>query len=291
MLLPDFLVKPVPAGLEGLKPFVKMHGLRNHFVIFDQRVQPRALPVADIVRLCDVEAGIGAEQVLTIEAPTPAGQEGGSYARLRIFNIDGREAGACGNATRCIAHILFEESGLEHLVLETGGGLLACRRAGPMEVSVTLGPIAMGWAQIPLSHEVDTRHLPLVSGPLRDGLALNIGNPHAVFFVDDLDAVDVRAVAPAIQNDPLFPEGVNVGVAQMVDRATLRLKVWERPGILTQACGTGACVAAYAGRLRGLVDGDRVTVHLLGGTLSIELLPEGRAIMTGPVALCCVGYA
>jgi len=140
MLLPDYLAQAVPPGLEGLKPFVKMHGLRNHFVIFDQRLHPRALPVADIVRLCDVEAGVGAEQVLTIEAPTSAGAAGGSYARMRIFNIDGREAGACGNATRCVAHILLEESGRDELVLETGGGLLACRRAGPMAVAVTLGP-------------------------------------------------------------------------------------------------------------------------------------------------------
>lgn len=291
MLLPDYLAQAVPPGLEGLKPFVKMHGLRNHFVIFDQRVHPRALPVADIVRLCDVEAGMGAEQVLTIEAPTPAGMAGGSYARMRIFNIDGREAGACGNATRCVAYILLEESGRDELVLETGGGLLACRRAGSMAVAVTLGPIVMGWEQIPLAREADTTRLPLTSGPLRDGLALNIGNPHAVFFVEDLDAVDARAVAPAIQNDPLFPEGVNVGMAEVVDSATLRLKVWERPGILTQACGTGACVAAYAARLRGLIDGDHVAIHLPGGTLSIELLPEGYAIMTGPVAICCLGYA
>ena len=291
MLLSDYLAQAVPPGLEGLKPFVKMHGLRNHFVIFDQRLHPRALPVPDIVRLCDVETGVGAEQVLTIEAPTSAGAAGGSYARMRIFNIDGREAGACGNATRCVAHLLLEESGRDELVLETGGGLLACRRAGPMAVAVTLGPIVMGWDQIPLAYEADTAHLPLASGPLRDGLALNIGNPHAVFFVGELDAVDVRAVAPAIQNDPLFAEGVNVGVAEVLDRGALRLKVWERPGILTQACGTGACVAAYAARLRGLIDGNSVAVHLPGGALSIELLPDGRAIMTGPVAICCLGYA
>lgn len=291
MTLPAFLTRPPPAALSGQKPFIKMHGLRNHFVIFDQRVDPRPLPVEDIVRLCDVETGIGAEQVLTIEAPTPEGRAGGSHARMRIFNIDGREVGACGNATRCVAHLLLEESGRDELVLETGGGLLRCRKAGELAVSVLLGPISMDWQAIPLARAVDTRHLPLASGPLRDGLALNIGNPHVVFFVADLDSVDIPAVAPAIQNDPLFPETANVGVAQVVDRGTLRLRVWERPGILTQACGTGACVAAYAGRLRGLLDRDEIEVRLPAGILRIELLPDDRVVMTGPVAVCCYGYA
>jgi diaminopimelate epimerase len=282
-----FLAQPASAWPSGRKPFVKMHGLRNHFVIFDQRVEPRALPVEDIVRLCDVETGIGAEQVLTIE---PA-STGDAHARMRIFNIDGREVGACGNATRCVAHLLLEESGVKQLVLETAGGLLDCRKAGTMDVSVLLGPISLDWQAIPLAHACDTRHLPLASGPLRDGLALNIGNPHAVFFVDDAAGIDIPAFAPAIQNDPLFPEGANISVAEVVDGATLRLRVWERPGILTQACGTGACVAAYAGRLRGLLDRDDIAVHLPAGVLRIELQPGERALMTGPVAFCCWGYA
>jgi diaminopimelate epimerase len=285
-----FLRQSPPEGLEGLRPFIKMHGLRNHFVIFDARGGAAEIPATDIIRICDVHSGIGCEQVLTIAKPSPAAKAAGAHAAMRIFNIDGREVGACGNATRCVAHLLFEESGLEEVLLETGGGLLHCRKAGDMAVSVTLGPVSMAWDHIPLAGPADTEHLPVASGPLRDGLALNIGNPHAVFFVDDFDRVDIPAVAPAIQTHPLFSEGVNVGVCQVVDGKTLRLAVWERPGILTEACGTGACVAAYAGRLRGLLTSDHITVHLPAGALQIELKPDNMAVMTGPVAFCCYGY-
>jgi diaminopimelate epimerase len=142
-----------------------------------------------------------------------------------------------------------------------------------------------------LSRDVDTRHLPLTSGPLKDGVALSIGNPHAVFFVEDFSAVDIPLHARAIAADPLFPESVNVGVAEVVDQHTLKLAVWERPGMLTEACGTGACVASFAARARGLVTGDEVTVHLPGGTLEIRLLPDGRAVKTGPARFCCAGWA
>ncbi len=290
MKLAAFLSDPVPAGLPAMRPFVKMHGLRNHFVFIDQRTRANTVSPSEVTRICDVHEGVGAEQVVTVEPPSPAAQAAGAYAAMRFFNIDGREAGACGNATRCLAYLLFEESGRENIVLETRGGLLSCSNAGGGNVSVILGPISMDWRLIPMAKVCDTAHLPLASGPLRDGLALHIGNPHAVFFVDDFDAVDIPAFAPAVQNDPLFPEGVNVGVAQKVDSATLRLAVWERPGMLTEACGTGACVAAYAARLRGLVTADTVTVHLPGGPLRIRLLDGHRAEMTGPVAFCCLGY-
>lgn len=282
-----FLNAPSPSGR---RPFVKMHGLRNHFVIIDQRGSTDDVSAADIIRICDVHEGVGAEQVLTIERPSPACKAPGAHARMRIFNIDGREVGACGNATRCMAHLLFEETGLDSLWLETAGGLLHCTKAGATDVRVTLGPISMEWNAIPLSRPADTRHLPLASGPLHDGLALNIGNPHAVFFVGRLADVDIACFAPAIQNDPLFAEGANVGVAEVVDGHTLRLAVWERPGILTEACGTGACVTAYAARLRGLVATDDIVVELPAGSLRIRLLDDSIVEMTGPVAYCCHGY-
>ena len=144
------------------------------------------------------------------------------------------------------------------------------------------------WRAFPLSHAVDMDDLPVESGPLRHGIGRWIGNPHAVFFVDDLDAVDLARDAAPIHDNPLFPEGVNVGVAQMADAQTIRLKVWERPGIATQACGTGACVAAYAARLKGLSDSERFTVHLPAGPLSITLRGD-MAEMAGPVAYCCRG--
>lgn len=281
--------KHPPQDLSPGRPFVKMHGLRNHFVIFDRRIDRRAFRREDIVRICDTHVGIGGDQLLTIEQPSAYGAVAGAAAAMRIFNIDGREVSACGNATRCVAHLLLEETGGTELLLETGGGLLKCRRSGPMQVSVEMGPISGDWRDFPLAEEVDTTRLPVESGPLRNGVALWIGNPHAVFFVDSLSEIDLPEVAAPVQNHPLFPEGVNVGVAELVDAETIRLAVWERPGIATQACGTGACVAAFAARLKGLTRSDRFTVHLPAGALTIEL-SGSMAIMSGPVAYCCRGY-
>lgn len=284
MPVTDFLaLQPVPSQ-PFRRPFVKMQGLRNHFVFVDLRHGQPPLSAAEIIRICDVHEGVGAEQVITIEPP----RSEAATAFMGIHNTDGTEAQACGNATRCLARLLFEETGRDALLIDSLGGPLLCRREAVDEVSVTLGPISLDWQRVPLSRPADTRHLPIASGPLRDGVALSIGNPHAVFFVSD--AVDIPAHAPAIARDPLFPESVNVGVAQVVDERTLRLAVWERPGMLTEACGTGACVAAYAGRLRGLLRGEDITVHLPGGTLKIHLHEDGRAVMTGPVSFCCAGY-
>lgn len=273
-----------PSAQPFTRPFIKMQGLRNHFVFLDCR-HGASIPRSDeIVRICDVHEGVGAEQVITIEPPRSTG----ATAFMGIHNTDGTVAQACGNATRCLAWLLFDETGREAVLIDSLGGPLHCRRTGAWDVSVTLGPITTDWQRVPLARAVDTAHLPLASGPLKDGVALSIGNPHAVFFVDE--EVNIPALAPAIASDPLFPESVNVGVAQVLDGRTLKLAVWERPGMLTEACGTGACVAAYAGRLRGLLTGDDITVHLPGGTLQIRLLPDGRAEMTGPVALCCTGF-
>lgn len=282
------LEKIAPPAQAGERPFVKMHGLRNHFVIFDRRRDRRAFTRNDIVRICDPQIGVGGDQLLTIEPPSPDGIAAGAGAGMRIFNIDGREVSACGNATRCVAHLLMEETGAAALVLETKGGLLKCRRTGAMEVSVELGPIGWDWRDFPLSHEADMFDLPVASGSLRHGVGLWIGNPHAVFFVDNLAGVDLARDAAPIHDDPLFPEGVNVGVAELIDAATIRLAVWERPGIATQACGTGACVAAFAARRKGLTDSEQFTVHLPAGPLSVEIHGT-MAIMSGPIAYCCRG--
>ncbi|WP_292217106.1 diaminopimelate epimerase [Mesorhizobium sp.] len=286
----DLLSLPSPAELPPQWPFIKMHGLENYFVILDRRDGSKPLDDDDIVRICSTNVGVGGEQLLTIEQASDEGLRAGAYAAMRIFNIDGREVGACGNATRCMAYLLLDESGKDEVLMELAGGVVRCRRAGPMEVSVTLGPISMEWRKIPLSREVDTLHLPIESGPLSDGVALYIGNPHAVFFVDQLDRVDMGRYAPVVHNDPLFPEGANVGAAQVLDGETLRLEVWERQGIITRACGTGACVAAYAALKRGFVTSKKIAVHLPAGKLDIELLQGDTVRMTGPVAFCCHGF-
>ena len=278
----------IHAGSGTTRPFVKMHGLRNHFVIFDGRVDRRGFSTEDIVRICDTHVGVGGDQLVTVESPSTAGKASGAYAAMRLFNIDGREVSACGNATRCVAHLLLEEADGTELVLETGGGMLRCRRVGPMEISVEMGPMSTDWRHFPVARQVDMLHLPVASGPLQDGLAVWIGNPHVVYFVDNLSGIDLTDLGPRIQNDPLFPEGVNVGVAELVDPRTIRLAVWERPGILTEACGTGACVAAFAARLRGLSQSDRFVVHLPAGPLTIELSGD-MVVMSGPVAHCCRG--
>jgi diaminopimelate epimerase len=266
--------------------FVKMHGLRNHFVITDAREEPYRPDDQEIVRICDPQTGVGGDQLIIIEQA----RDSCADAFMRILNVDAREVEACGNATRCVAWLLMEEQKSDEVMVETLAGPLACKRAGPMEVSCAMGRVSMAWQDIPLAEERDTRHLDLSFGPLSDGVALAIGNPHVVFFFDDLDAVDIEAIAPQIQEHPLFPNQVNVGVAQMTSEDRMRLKVFERGAGLTTACGSGACVAAYAALARGLTDCKTMTIEMPAGAVGIEITDAAMAIMSGPVAYCFSGY-
>jgi len=268
------------------RPFVKMHGLRNDFVIVDGRETPYTPSVAEIVRICDRREGVGGDELLVIEPP----RSGKVYAFVRIINPDGSEAEACGNASRCVGWLLMEECGRDEIRIETLGGVLSCRRAGEKQVAVEMGRLRTGWQEIPLSREMDTLHLGIGAGPLQDPVGMNIGNPHAVFFVDDLSAVDLTRYGPQLQKDPLFPEGANIGAAQLLDPKTLRLSVWERPGTLTTACGTGACVAVAAAHRRGLTTEKCMTVVMPAGSVEIELKEDGTVVMTGPVETCYAGY-
>ena len=266
--------------------FIKMHGLRNHFVITDARTEPYRPDEQEIVRICDPQTGPGGDQLIVIE------QARNSCADvfMRILNVDGREAEACGNATRCIAWLLMEEQKNDEVIVETLAGPLECKRTGSMQVSCAMGRVSMAWRDIPLAEERDTCHLDISFGPLSDGVALAIGNPHVVFFVDDLDAVDIEAIAPQIQQHPLFPNQVNVGVAQMTSEDGMRLTVYERGAGLTTACGSGACVAAYAAHARGLTDRNKMTIEMPAGAVGIEITDAAMAIMSGPVAYCYSGY-
>ncbi len=266
--------------------FVKMHGLRNHFVVTDARDEPYDPDEQEIVRICDPQTGVGGDQLIVIEQARDACAD----VFMRILNVDGREVEACGNATRCVAWLLMEEQQSDEVVVETLAGPLECKRAGCMQVSCTMGRVSMAWQDIPLAEERDTCHLDLSFGPLSDAVALTIGNPHVVFFVDDLDAVDIEAIAPHIQALPLFPNQVNVGVAQMTSEDAMRLKVFERGAGLTTACGSGACVAAYAALARGLTDRRKMTIEMPAGAVGIEITDAAMAIMSGPVAYCFSGY-
>jgi diaminopimelate epimerase len=274
----------VPRG----RPFIKMHGLRNDFIIVDGRNQPYMPSVEEIVRICDRREGVGADELLIIE-PSRAGSEDAA-AFVRIFNPDGREVESCGNASRCVGWLLLQESNRDEVMIDTLGGLLGCRRAGDKLVAVEMGKLRTGWRDIPLVREMDTLHLGIGAGPLNDPVGMNIGNPHAVFFVDDLDSVDLTIWGPQLQKHPLFPQEANIGAAQLIDPKTLKLSVWERPGALTTACGTGACVAVAAAHRRGLADANRMTVIMPAGSVEIELKGDDCVVMTGPVETCFAGY-
>jgi diaminopimelate epimerase len=268
------------------RPFVKMHGLLNDFVIIDGRKEPYRPSTKEIIHICDRHEGIGADELLIVEPS----KHSKPYAFVRIINPDGREVEACGNASRCIGWLLLKECNQKEIQIETLGGILTCSLVGEKQVSCEMGKVKTHWQDIPLSQEMDTLHLNIGTGPLNDPVGMNIGNPHAVFFVEDLDAVDLPKYGKALQTNPLFPEEANIGVAQLIDSETLKLSVWERPGTLTTACGTGACVAVAAAHRRGLTQKNRMTVIMPAGSVDIELKEKNIAVMTGPVEICYTGY-
>ncbi len=207
---------------------------------------------------------------------------------MRILNADGSEAEACGNASRCIARLVAEETSDRRVTIETVGGLLATELLPDHSVAVDMGVARTGWRDIPLAREMDTDRVDLVLGPLATPVCTNIGNPHATFFVADAEAIDLAMLGPLLEHDPLFPERANIGVATVLDHHRIRLRVWERGVGITRACGTGACAALVAGHRRGLI-ARRAGVALDGGTLDVRWREDGHVIMTGPAALAFEG--
>ncbi len=250
--------------------FTKMHGLGNDFVVLDARDQPMPEITAQLASaLADRRRGIGCDQLILLESSSRAD------LRMRIFNPDGGEVEACGNATRAV--------GLLHnapVVIETLGGLLSTNPADS-GIAVKMGQPRFDWDAIPLAYAMDTLTMPVGWDTLDAPAAVNVGNPHVVFFVEDCDAIDLAALGPVIEHDPLFPQRVNVNVATVDSRTAIRLHVWERGAGLTLACGTGACATAVAAMRRGLVDRS-TAVTLPGGTLRIEWRDDGVIVMTGP---------
>ena len=247
-----------------------MHGLGNDFVIFDAREAPLEMDEARARALADRRTGVGCDQLIVIEPSHVAD------ARMRIWNADGGEVGACGNASRCVALILGGNSRIE-----TASGVLEAAANGGF-TTVDMGAPRFGWDEIPLAYLMDTAAMPVGWEALQTPFAVNVGNPHAVFFVEDAGAIELERLGPLIERDPLFPERVNVNVASL-ENGAIRLRVWERGAGLTQACGTGACATAVAAISRGLADSP-VEVHLPGGTLTIAWRPGGTIRMSGPAA-------
>lgn len=269
--------------------FRKMHGLGNDFVIVDLR-GGHPVPDAALVRaVADRRRGIGFDQFISIE-DDPSGE---IAAYMGIRNPDGSRSGACGNATRCVGHLLMAESGAERVRLRTDAGILSCWAAPGGLVRVDMGRPKLDWREIPVAEASDTVRVDVKFGPL-DAPALwgpgavNMGNPHAVFFVDDAEAFPVEKIGPMVENHPMFPERTNVEFCTVTGPNRMRMRVWERGAGITQACGSGACAAVVAGVRRGLVE-RRCVVTLDGGPLGIEWPEGGPVMMTGPVALSFEG--
>jgi diaminopimelate epimerase len=270
-------------------PFRKMHGCGNDFVVFDERAGTLGFSPARVAALADRRTGIGCDQFITIEPPPPGCN---ADAFMRIRNPDGTEAGACGNATRCVAHLLARETGRRHQVIRTVAGNLPADVLPDGRVQVDMGPPRLDWPEIPLARPMDTLHLDLARGPVADPAAASMGNPHATFFLDDLSIIPIEQIGPELEHDPLFPEQANIGFAQVLAPDRIRLRVWERGAGLTLACGSGACAALVNAHRRGLT-GRRADVMMDGGSLTIEWRedgpPAGYVLMTGPVATAFTG--
>jgi diaminopimelate epimerase len=270
-------------------PFLKMHGLGNDFVVLDARTAAFDLTLERRRTIADRRLGVGCDQLIVLEPPT----EREADVFMRIYNPDGGEAQACGNATRCVASVVMDERKTDQVTVQTVAGLLESQKTGvgsnglPV-ISVDMGLARLDWREIPVAQACDTNHMPVGIGPLQDPVGTNMGNPHATFFVDDAAAIPLGELGPKLEHDRFFPERANIGVAQLLGEGRLRLRVWERGAGITLACGSGACAAVVAASRRGLVN-RRADVVLEGGTLTIEWLRDDHVLMTGGIAVAFKG--
>ncbi len=258
--------------------FMKMHGLGNDFVVLDHREGQKRITPDQARFLADRKMGVGCDQIITMEAVS----NGSADVFIHLMNADGTEVGACGNGTRCIAWFLMEENKTDRCRIKTSSGVLNCTRAGDRMVTVDMGRPRTDWKEIPLLQEQDTLHLDIEIKEYKDPVAVNVGNPHCVFFVEDAEKALIDEVGPKVENDLSFPERTNVEFVTRLAPDRLRMRVWERGTGVTKACGTGATASFVAARRRGLVD-DKVDVVLDGGVLSFEERDDGHIIMTGAI--------
>ena len=277
---------PLHQALSRPGGFIKMHGAGNDFIVFDGRPRPFQPDPVWVAGLCNRHTGIGGDQVLVLEPPN--GQD--MDVRLRIYNIDGQEAPTCLNATRCVAWLMLRELGTDLVRIGTGAGVIVGFAVGDGMVTLRQPAACFDWQAIPLREARDTLMLNLSAGPLTAQAAVSMGNPHLVCFVPSLDDIDVPRWANALQHHPLLPEGANVGVAEIVDDSHMKLVVWERPGILTQACGSGACAATVVARRLNLTAASRIEIAMPGGRLIVEEQVDGALLLTGPVQVAFLGH-
>jgi diaminopimelate epimerase len=258
------------------RPFKKMHGLGNDFVIVDARGSPFQPSPAQAQRIADRHFGVGCDQLIVLEPPT----DDDAQVFMRIYNADGSQAEACGNATRCVARLMFEESGRTTGV-QTVMGILPVSRLPDGQYMVGMGPAFVAWQEVPLAEPTDTLHLPELVPGMGSPVAVSIGNPHCVFFVEDADALDFAGIGAQIEHHPLFPNRTNVQFVTPIGPHCIRQRVWERGVGVTGASGSGACAGAVASLRRGVVEGP-VRVNLDGGELLIDWDQSANHItMTG----------
>lgn len=260
-----------------------MHGLGNDFVVVDCR-ENNAIPGKAMTALfTDRRRGVGCDQLIPLMRPTHADAD----VYMRILNADGIEVGACGNATRCVADFMMAETGKNAVVIETKPGLLYCQRSENGQITADMGVPKLEWQQIPVAYTCDTLNLPVKSvykAIKTPPVGVNMGNPHAVFFMEDVESFPVAEIGPEIENNALFPERTNVEFAKVIDRNTIRMRVWERGSGETAACGTGACATAVAAIRRGYVN-RKCDIILNGGALNVYWREnDSHVLMTGPVA-------
>lgn len=259
-------------------PFIKMHGLGNDFVVFDARRKPLTLSRAQAAKIASRRFGVGCDQVIVMERSKKAD------IFMRIYNADGGEVSSCGNATRCVAWRVMEETGRREATVETKAGVIVCKHAGRERVAADMGAPRFGWRDIPLAKKCDTLELPITAGAYKKPTAVSMGNPHMVFVVKDVDKAPVGILGPTLEHHPLFPKRANVSFAQVVSPSVIRLRVWERGAGETLACGTAACATLAALHRKGLAAG-KARIQLPGGALDIAWDKKtGHIWMTGAVA-------
>jgi diaminopimelate epimerase len=266
-------------------PFLKMHGAGNDFIVIDNREGTFSLSKEQIQTLAQRRLGVGCDQLVMIEKP-----HNGGDIFMRLFNQDGGEIGACGNAARCIGWWYMEQSGSTKAEIETASGTVSSSRSEDGRIRVDMGEPRLAAGDIPLSENRNTEHLGIAEGDLMDPMAVNMGNPHMIFFVRDVSKVNMGKAGPKMEHHPLFPQGANVSAVQVVNPQYVKQVVWERGAGLTLACGTAACAAVVAGVKRGLL-AKRVTVELPGGERDIHWRDDNQVEMTGPVAVVFEGVA
>lgn len=266
-------------------PFRKMNGLGNDFVVLDARPGPFALGPSEAASIADRKTGVGCDQLIALEPSQQAD------VFMRIWNADGGEVGACGNAARCVAALVSSERGRPDVTIETERAILGARVNADGSVTIDMGSPRFAWDEIPLAELFhDTRRIELQLGPIDDPVlhspsVVNVGNPHCIFFVEDVEAHDLGRFGPMLEHHPLFPERANISLAQVTAPDAIKLRTWERGAGLTRACGTAACAAAVAAARRGFT-GRGLCVSLPGGDLHIDWREsDGHILMTGPYAL------